>query len=56
MPVLTELPACDLPACAADSIYPAIGWQPRAARVAMMRLSQAGPWLQVMLPDHTSSP
>ena len=47
MPVLTELPACDLPSTAADCLYPALGWQSRAARVAVVRLAQAAPWLQV---------
>lgn len=46
MPVLAEFPLACIPAHSADSAYPSLGWQPRAARAALARLAAAAPWLQ----------
>ncbi|CAL8464190.1 g3725 [Coccomyxa elongata] len=46
MPLLAEFPTCQVPAHSADGVYPSLGWQPKAARTAVMRLAAAGPWFQ----------
>lgn len=48
MPVLTDFPCCDIPARAADSKYPPLQWQQRAAKVAAHRAAAHGSWLQVL--------
>ena len=52
MPVLADFPCCDIPARAADSKYPPLQWQQRAAKVAVQRLAAHGSWLQVALQSH----
>ncbi len=47
LPLLGELPLIDLPAHSTDSDYPAIAWQPRAARIAVHRATTAAAWLRV---------
>ncbi len=47
LPILDSYPCADLPPTLADSSYPSLGWQPRAARVGVMRLAGAATWLQV---------
>ena len=49
LPVVGEMPACDLPVTAQDCLYPALAWQARAARVALVRVLQAAPWLKVSM-------
>lgn len=46
MLVLTDFPCCDIPARAADSKYPPLQWQQRAAKVAVHRAAAHGSWLQ----------
>ena len=46
LPVVAEMPACDLPTTAQDCLYPALAWQARAARVGVHRVLQAAPWLK----------
>lgn len=48
MPVLADFPCCDIPARAADSKYPPLQWQQRAAKVAVHRAAAHGSWLQVL--------
>ncbi len=47
MPGLADFPCCDIPARAADSKYPPLQWQQRAAKVAVHRVAAHGSWLQV---------
>jgi hypothetical protein len=47
MPLLVEFPVCEVPPHTADSSYPSLGWQSKAARMAVVRLAAAGPWFQV---------
>ena len=47
LPLLGELPLIDVPAHSTDSDYPAIAWQPRAARIAVHRATAAAAWLRV---------
>ena len=51
MPVLADFPCCDIPARAADSKYPPLQWQQRAAKVAVHRAAAHGSWLQVLSPS-----
>ncbi len=49
------LRARQVPAHSADGVYPSLGWQPKAARTAVMRLAAAAPWFQVwtcLCPPH----
>ncbi|DBA81285.1 TPA: hypothetical protein ACH3X2_006902 [Trebouxia sp. C0005] len=46
MPGLADFPCCDIPARAADSKYPPLQWQQRAAKVAVHRVAAHGSWLQ----------
>ncbi len=47
LPGLADFPCCDIPARAADSKYPPLQWQQRAAKVAVHRVAAHGSWLQV---------
>ncbi len=47
MPGLADFPCCDIPARAADSKYPPLQWQQRAAKMALHRVAAHGSWLQV---------
>lgn len=47
VPMLADFPCIDVPAVAEDSVLPPLGWQQRAARVAVARLAGGGPWLRV---------
>lgn len=47
MPVLSDFPCCDIPGRSADSKYPPLQWQQRAAKVAVHRAAAHGSWLQV---------
>ena len=47
MPGLADFPCCDIPARAADSKYPPLQWQQRAAKVAVHRVAAHCSWLQV---------
>ena len=49
LPVLGELPCCEVPAHSGDSSYPSLAWQQRSARVAVQRAAAAGSWLKVGL-------
>ena len=53
MPVLADFPCCDMPARPADSKYPPLQWQQRAAKVAVQRLAAHGSWLQVAMNQFT---
>ena len=48
MPFLADFPCCDIPARAADSKYPPLQWQQRAAKVAVHRAAAHASWLQVL--------
>lgn len=50
VPLLEQYPCADMSCTAADSAYPSLGWQPRAARIGIMRLASAASWLQVTSP------
>ena len=45
VPALARLPVVTVPANAADSDTPALGWQNNAARLAVERVAAAGDWL-----------
>ncbi len=47
MPGLADFPCCEIPARTADSKYPPLQWQQRAAKVAVHRVAAHGSWLQV---------
>ena len=47
LPLLAEFPLAAIPPHSGDSAYPALGWQPKAARAAVIRLAAAAPWFQV---------
>ena len=49
VPTLADFPCCEVPSRAADSRYPPLQWQQRAAKVAVHRIATAGFWLQVLL-------
>lgn len=51
VPALDSFPCVQVPAHSADAAYPHLGWQPRAARVAVQRLTAHRPWLLVR-PNH----
>jgi len=46
VPALDGFPVVEVPAHSADAAYPHLGWQPRAARVAVQRVAAHGPWLR----------
>eukprot|EP00884_Botryococcus_braunii_P021811 jgi/Botrbrau1/8313/Bobra.0081s0002.1 len=46
LPLLEEFPCCEVPANSADSAYPALAWQKRAARSAVHRVAGAALWLK----------
>ena len=52
MPVLSDFPCCDIPGRSADSKYPPLQWQQRAAKVAVHRAAAHGAWLQVTVASH----
>lgn len=49
VPTLANFPCCEVPSRLADSKYPPLQWQQRAAKVAVHRIAAAGFWLQVLL-------
>lgn len=54
VPILADFPCCEVPTKPADSRYPPLQWQQRAAKVAVHRIAASGCWLQVTLPTHLS--
>lgn len=49
MPLLTEFPLIEVAVHSADSAYPSLQWQPRAVKIAVLRLIAAGVWVRVSL-------
>ena len=47
LPILADFPCCHITAKLADSRYPPLQWQQRAAKVAVQRAAAQGSWLQV---------
>ena len=47
LPILADFPCCHMTAKLADSRYPPLQWQQRAAKVAVQRAAAQGSWLQV---------
>ena len=47
LPMLTELPIVNVPAHSNDSAYPSLGWQARAARIALVRIADSLTHVQV---------
>lgn len=47
LPILTEFPLVEACCHSTDSSYPSLQWQPRAARIAAMRIVAARDWLKV---------
>ena len=45
--VVTEFPVIEAAAHSADSVYPSLQWQPRAAKIAVLRIIAASIWLKV---------
>ena len=56
VPSLADFPCCEVPSRVADSKYPPLQWQQRAAKVAVHRIAAAGFWLQVLLNAASSGP
>ena len=50
LPILTEFPLVEATSHSTDSSYPSLQWQPRAARIAAMRIVAARDWLKVRSP------
>ena len=50
LPILTEFPLVEATSHSTDSSYPSLQWQPRAARIAAMRIVAARDWLKVCYP------
>ena len=46
LPLLTEFPVIEAAAHSADSAYPSLQWQPRAAKIAVLRIIAASVWVK----------
>jgi hypothetical protein len=52
LPILTEFPLLEAACHSGDSAYPSLQWQPRAAKIATLRIVSSAVWIKVCHLSH----